>query len=243
MSKASKPSAPVTDRAATPAAMSRRTAAAVRDTKRMLGKTARKVREAGRTMSAPWRAAADSAADLVVSAAAVLECGKAPATPGLVLPAVTGWQAADDALGVLADALADFARPAASSPEGKAIMGAALSVGQVAMSLRFAMQGAERGEPERKTGDTVALLYGRWLAARGASQIKGETRDSEGEPYDDSDNDAAWQAARQAFTVAAAERWEVAHKVEMLRWLMAGGDIDRHEKEAAFASIVADLEG
>jgi len=44
-------------------------------------------------------------------------------------------------------------------------------------------------------------------------------------------------------TTPARERWEIAHKLEILQWMLAPGEIDRRLKATLFAGIAAGLEG
>jgi len=86
-------------------------------------------------------------------------------------------------------------------------------------------------------GPTVARVYAEWLAARGA-ELQARN-DGEGEAAEAK----GWSLALSIFPLPACERWEIAHKVEILDWMLAPGTVDPHVRRAAFAGILADLEG
>ena len=92
-------------------------------------------------------------------------------------------------------------------------------------------------QDDAPAGPTVASVYAAWLVARGAERQAGTEAAGEAAAAD------AWSLALSAFPMPARERWEVAHKVEMLDWMLAPGTVDPHVRRAAFAGILADLEG
>lgn len=79
--------------------------------------------------------------------------------------------------------------------------------------------------------ETVSKLYAAWLSERGA-ELSGDRGE---------DGGGAWEIAVEAFTLPAAERWEIAYKLEMLEWLLSSGDPGAHVRLPAFAGILADL--
>jgi len=92
-------------------------------------------------------------------------------------------------------------------------------------------------QDDAPAGPTVASVYAAWLVARGAERQAGTEAAGEAAAAD------AWSLALSAFPMPARERWEVGHKVEMLDWMLAPGTVDPHVRRAAFAGIMADLEG
>jgi hypothetical protein len=164
------------------------------------------------------------------SAATPVPQNTPPAEP---VPAFTvaDYHDAHTTLGAVAFALVACGH-SLPGPEGAAVLRAAGDVDRTAAWLR-----ARRWQ--REAPDTVTPLYAAWLSARGKELVTPEG----GGEGDDGEGSDAWQIAQDAIDTPAGEPWEIAHKVEILRWMLASGDIDRHVKERAFAAILADLEG
>ena len=94
-----------------------------------------------------------------------------------------------------------------------------------------------RRSKEPPAGPTVTSHYAAWLQARGAEMVKLDDDAAESAGND------AWRHAQDAIACPARERWEIAHKLEILQWVLTPGDIDARLKATLFAGIAADLEG